>query len=86
MCITLLFLLPSDQLDLNSKQSLTGGVLPFEDTNEKIPLGSVIRNNYSNEGPVAAAAVNDNKNVFPYADTDKNAQNEQEVCMFVSIY
>lgn len=84
MCITLLFLLPSDQLDLNSKQSLTGGVLPFEDTNEKIPLGSVIRNNYSNEGPVAA--VNDNKNVFPYADTDKNAQSEQEVCMFVSIY
>ncbi|XP_037814932.1 endoplasmic reticulum mannosyl-oligosaccharide 1,2-alpha-mannosidase [Lucilia sericata] len=79
MCITLLFLLPSDQLDLNSKQSLTGGVLPYQDTKDKLSLGALMRNNYSNEGQeaVAAAANNDNKNVYPYADTD-NAQNIQE--------
>ncbi|XP_065354276.1 endoplasmic reticulum mannosyl-oligosaccharide 1,2-alpha-mannosidase [Calliphora vicina] len=78
MCITLLFLLPSDQLDLNSKQSLTGGVLPYRDTNEKINLGSLRNNNYSNEGQEApAAAANDNKNVYPNSDTD-NAQSENE--------
>ncbi|XP_023308968.2 endoplasmic reticulum mannosyl-oligosaccharide 1,2-alpha-mannosidase [Lucilia cuprina] len=82
MCITLLFLLPSDQLDLNSKQSLTGGVLPYQDTKDKLSLGALMRNNYSNEGQVAPASAadgdNDNKKLYRYADTD-NAQNIQEL-------
>ncbi|KAI8119474.1 hypothetical protein FF38_02150 [Lucilia cuprina] len=82
MCITLLFLLPSDQLDLNSKQSLTGGVLPYQDTKDKLSLGALMRNNYSNEGQVAPASAadgdNENKKLYRYADTD-NAQNIQEL-------
>lgn len=80
MCITLLFLLPSEQLDLNSKQSLAAGVLPYQDANDKLPLGPLMRQNYINDGPEPLAAANENDNLFPYAHSEK------EVSCLISFY
>lgn len=76
MCITLLFLLQSEQLDL--KQSVSGAVLPFRDAKDDLSLGALMRNKDANKEQGSIIE----KNLFPYEDTNK-AQSENEVSQLI---
>lgn len=82
MCVTLLFLLPSEQLDIESKQSLPGGVQPYQDANYKSIVDVVMRNSLSQDGNDNIAGVdeeNNNKHVLPINDGDDDRQEEQNI-------
>lgn len=79
MCITLLFLLPSEQLDMDSKQSMPGVALPsYQEQNYKSVV-DVMRNSLPQDGNDFAAEVDaNNKNLLPNIDNRL-----KEVCCLI---